>query len=502
MIIDENYKRALEKAAELPEDITKDIAEPNDPIIKYIVMLISSLRVLGYALLHEEELFNKTKIFVTQNFTSDFYKKKLNTDQLYDVLCMLDEDCLGVILNDIKGPDSIYNMLSKAIKNKDKSLFEETINNGITNTEPITPMCNCLQLLNTIYNIYDQMDSDYDKIEGDDEEKVQVLFNNWQARLFYKLGQALDSPDFSNGGPMSKFAKEGFQHGKDFAETNQIDSKLFISRLIKLFDPNCDTSTIPWNDFSELIYKVLLYGFMSLKKSVPLCQYTTEVLKDIVLVPEYESIWGQYANDHDAPQKIEQNLNEQIDSLSKYVPVLNKLFIPTADVDESHTKENSVGDANLLEPGAVEIPSKVIEDTTEEDNLLEVITEIIEAIEDQIKEPYNKERVIMLFQELFDGNDYEYKRTKEYLIERGNHLKYKNICIAHISYIFGYLMAKEVFYDSATNLARLIKALIAPRDTKKTTDNIRSYIQSSKNNPNIRLNIAQTKLFDQLLANI
>jgi hypothetical protein len=521
MIIDENYKQALKKAAELSDDFKKDLAENNDPILKQMGMYASSLKVLGYAFLHEVKLFNFIKTFAAKNLTLGYFNQRLNTDQLYVVLCMLDEDCLDSILGDIKAPDSVYNTLRKAIINRDNSLFEETINNGITNTEPITPMCNLLKLLNDIYHIENQL---IEEAEDYSEENFIVLENNWRARLFYKLDQVLDCEEFSNDGPLQKLGDNCFDLTRTAVDEDNYDPKEFIVTIIKTFNPDVDTSAIPWDDINELTYRSLLYGFTMLKKNVSLCRYTVDALKDIILVPEYEYIWSQYVNDPDAAKKIEQSMGCHINPLYKCVPVLKELLESntsnTGETSESQPENHSAENIKSLEPGTIEVSAKVIEDTTEEDNLLEVITEIINKFDDTMfEEPYNKQKVVRFFEELLTsdvGMDFniDQKRLQESLSssisEKNKREKsdytYKGLNIMVFSRVIGYLMKNNVFVNKPMYISNALnnigvknKKYADEAEAKQPAETISKYIIKARGE---KTESRRSKMVEFILNNI
>lgn len=495
-MLDYNYTEELETRTVTPDYITKNYG--GGIFCNFIFDSgIALARVICYAIANEEELFIKAFDGISET-QAPYYHKRLNYEELFNCLSLLGDDCLRILLSKLNCNDEIIYDLHQSIVNKNLHLFQDTIIRGSINSDVITPICRLLyinifieDLFEKAYKIDQELDQISDKELHDKKERQAIKYVLSVTLSFIRQVVATDSSDDSQNFALILANMENAINANEDMETDD----LYYNSLLQIFSksPNFPKD-ISKEDFFVFLYKLVLYSYFIKPKELNMSSMAQDAIHKILFKPEYKYIWGKYDNIENAADTILDEVGPYFDD----------------DENDADVMQQNEEDVRLIEAHNIteETDNADVEANDNELSLsdyekaMEAITEIIEAIEDQIKEPYNKERIVRLFQELFDGNDYEYKKMKKYLIERGDNLKYKNICIAHISYIFGYLMAKEVFYDSPTKLARLIKYLIDKRASNDMTENIRTYIQGSKGKQKKRLNIAQTKLFDQLLAKI
>lgn len=477
MILDENYKKELEEAALLPDYIPPLEDDDKEEVAVFaITTMLPFWRVVIYATLHEKMMFEAIMNEVLSVQMPDYFNERLDAKQLFRALRMVDGDCLRYILNKLDGADSVYNRLLNSVNDNNEAGFNEIICDGVTDTRPIVKICNCLRLLYEFYDGVDELNNDLkqcEKAEKSSDDVLNRIIVSYIEKALYKVKIVLSGVDYTD--ETHEFINKIFKTLKDFVNDvfEHTDNDVFPTKALNNVLAAFKLSPLSQEHLSFL-YGIMLYLYFFMRDGSVLktSKYTLDVLRGIILTPQQKEIWSEYDISDNAHEKFESVLDE----------MMKKVIL-----QEDATSQST------------EHPNEIEASQTEYEHVFDVIISIIDNIDEQIHESYDKEKLVAIFRTvLLDGSS-DYQKMREYIMYKtGRATVYKDIVnITHLCYIFGYLMYKKVFKDDSTTLARLINVVVDPR-CSKTERNMRSYIQKGKDGEN--LNHGQKTVLDDVLS--
>ena len=480
MILDENYKKELEKAALLPEYIQSSEGDEESEVEVFIFKtMIPFWRVVIFATLHEKMMFEAIMKEVLSAQMPDYFNERLDAEQLYRALCMVDKDCLRYILDKLEGADSVYNRLLNSINDNNEAGFNEIINDGVTDTRPIVKICNCLRLLYEFYDIVDELNKNFKQLEeaeNSSDDDFERLFGVYFDKVLYKAKTVLSGVDYTD--ETHKVINKIFKTLKDFVDDllKNIDTEVSPQKAIinEVNNGLAEFKLPPLSqDYVTIFYGIMLYMYFYMRDGSELktSSYTLEVLSGIILTPQQKDIWSKYDTSDNAHKEFESDLEQMMEKL-----------VPQQDPTSQ----------------SAEHPNEIEASQTEYEQALGVITSIIDNIEEQIQKSYDKEKLVSIFRTILLDGSPDYQKMREYIVYKtGKATVYNKVNITHLCYIFGYLMYKKVFKDDPTALAKLINEVVDPR-CSQTEKNMRSYIQKSKDGE--KLNPGQKTVLDNVLS--
>lgn len=304
-----DYYDNLKGAAVVPDEI-KEFLDDGSKKSFGLDILLPSIRVLLYAASNEKPFFSilYEKLTKAKNLTSFFYER-LKPNDLFDCLCLLGDECLYALLSKLNCPDSVLSKLHQTILEKKLEEFKTALEDGDINTSTITPICKLFHIrirIDKFFIWFIEKAHRVDEIPDEEQQEkegrrllrsavsnVQSFFKEilYNDEIVMKIvPPVLDSTDFVINSAISP-SEKGFDNYSVISDHGIAEGVLIA---LTASHPNCKVEVSSKQEFFDFIFRMALFYYYSLKEDALVSPITLDVLREIVFVPEYESIWGKY----------------------------------------------------------------------------------------------------------------------------------------------------------------------------------------------------------------
>lgn len=345
-MIDLDHYDKLKKASIVPEHIREMFVDDSELGKVLVDIILPALRVVINAATHEPQLFSDLldKMKDASNL-SPYFHRRLVYGELFPCLCLLGEECLKCLLSELGCSDSTFNGLYDSVLNRDFDAFEKVMQGWNGSFSQITPICSLLYLeifideaveriIQEANRIEDIKDLDQQNREGN--ALIRNAINVFAMKVKDVLSNELDNE-------LNKRIDKAFNENYD-SQPNLNNENLFdcYKEVVLLADPNAKVEIVDKAP-RDFIYKMLLSAYDLLATETNISSPALKVIKEIMFIPEYESIWKQY-EDSGSIDFIE----EEIISIAETQPTPQIGDLDTEgleDVSEQprNTKENGKG---------------------------------------------------------------------------------------------------------------------------------------------------------------
>lgn len=303
-----DHYNKLKEASIVPHRIREIFGDDRGLGKVLIEMCVPAIRVAIYAATNELQLFSDLlEKMKKAKKLAPYFHVRMNDEKLFRSLSLLGVECLECLLSELDCSDAVFNGLHDSVINQDPDAFEKVMQGWGGSSSKVTSICRLLYLelflndcIERIIKESNKIDEIPDPDQQNQEGKVfaRNVFDNIIMNIKEVFKDELDDelikrlekiPDEILDDDTPKFA----------TDTRKLDEVVFdwykegCVKGVLSVDPNANIVSIEKAP-ENFLYKVLLiaYDFLATKTSIS--QPAKRVIKEILFVPEYETIWKQY----------------------------------------------------------------------------------------------------------------------------------------------------------------------------------------------------------------
>lgn len=317
-MIGHNYYDELKKASIVPDETLKIFSFGKSHSSYFPDIILPSLKVLFYAITHEVQAFVSLMETIQKKKLPSYYNRRLKPEELFKCLCLLDEDCLLALFDQLEIGDAVLDDILLCVKENEKDQFKEIIRQSELNTKSIIPICRLMTVYLNYKELFDDISSFIKQSEiVNEEERTKIMknafldfnqrFSSITIEAFFNQDKTQEIPRFYNHINSDQQNQDSFESA-------------FIKALFKGLTkdlPEEKRANLSVEEFTSNLYKVFLLIFLSLESNSKLNELSLTVLGEILLSKKYKSIWDKYDFDSDSNLELVllQELGEYFQSI-------------------------------------------------------------------------------------------------------------------------------------------------------------------------------------------